>query len=55
MRRVKKKKKGSKGQRTKSPTPSRAIDALIGDEEKNRKPIKKKKKETGSEVPTQLP
>ena len=28
-----KKKKGSEGQRTKPPTPSRATDALIGDEQ----------------------
>ena len=32
-----KKKKGIKGSRTKPPAPSRAIDALIGDEEQNGK------------------
>ena len=36
-----KKKKGNKGQRTKSPTPTRASDALIGDEEKNGKQKKR--------------
>ena len=35
----------------KPPTSTRAINALIGDEEQNGKP---KKKETGSETPTQL-
>ena len=44
MRRAKKKKKGIKGQRTIPLTLAQAIDALVGDEEKNGK---KKKKETG--------
>ena len=47
MRRVKKK-KGNEGQRTKPPTPTRAIDALIGDEEQNGNRRKKKKKERRS-------
>ena len=48
MRRVKKK-KGIEAQRVKPLTPSRAIDALIGDEEQNGKHKKegKKKKKTG--------
>ena len=46
-----KKTKGSKGQRKKLPTPTRAIDALIGDEEQNGK----QKKETGNGTTTQLP
>ena len=33
----KKKEKGGKGQRIKPPTPTRAVDALIGDEEQNGK------------------
>ena len=37
LRRAKKKKPGSKGQRTKPPTPTRAVDALIGDEGQNGK------------------
>ena len=32
-----KKRKGNEAQMVKHPTPSRAIDALIGDEEQNRK------------------
>ena len=50
MRRAKKK-KGIEGQMVKPSTPTRAINALIGDEEQNGK--QKKEKETGS--PTQLP
>ena len=53
MRRAKKR-KGIKAQRTKPPTPTRAIDALIGDEEKNEKQ-KKKKEEARSGPLTQLP
>ena len=36
-----------KGQRTKPPIPPRAIDALIGDEEQNRKQKKKKNRKRG--------
>ena len=47
MRRTKKK-KGSKGQEVKSPTPTQAIDALISDEEQNKK-YKKEEKERNTE------
>ena len=42
VRRVKKRKR-IEAQRAKHPTPSRTIDALIGDEEQNGKQEKKKK------------
>ena len=42
-------------QRVKPPTSSWAIDALIRDEEYNRKQKKEKKIETESRSPTQLP
>ena len=44
------KKKGIKGQRAKFISATRAIDALIGDEEQDGK-----QKERGSRIPTQLP
>ena len=47
MRRAKKKKE-SKGQRAKPPTPIRAIDALIGDEKQNGKQKKGKIKKQGA-------
>ena len=47
-----KRRKEIKSPRAKPPTPTRAIDALIGDEEQVKK---KKTKEIGSETPTQLP
>ena len=46
-----KKKKGIEEQRAKPPTPTRATNALIGDEEQNGK----EKKETGSVPPSKLP
>ena len=46
-----KKRKGIEVQRVKHPTPSRAINGLIGDE----KQYGKQKKETESGTPTQLP
>ena len=46
--------KGIEAQKVKHRTPSQAIDAVTGDEEKNGKQ-KNKKKETGSGTPTQLP
>ena len=52
--RIVKKRKGIKAQKVKSPTPSWAIDVLIGNEEQIRKQ-ENKKKETGSGSPTQLP
>ena len=48
-----KKRKGIDSQRMKHPTPPRAIDALIGDEEQNGK-LKRTEKKAGSESPTQL-
>ena len=49
-----KERKGIEVQRAKPPTPTRAIDVLIGNEEQNEK-YKRKKKETESELLTQLP
>ena len=49
MRRMKKK-KGAEVQKVKPPTPTLAIDALIGDEEQNEN-RKKEQKETGSASP----
>ena len=48
------KRKGIETQRVKHPTPSRAIDALIGDEEQNGK-IENKKKEKGKVSLIQIP
>ena len=42
-----KKKKGSKRQRAKPPTPTQLIDALIGDEKQNGKQANRKRKEQG--------
>ena len=53
MRRVKKK-NGSKGQILKFPTSTQGIDELRGEKEQSRKWKKEKRKETGSEPPTQL-
>ena len=49
-----KKKRNGLGQRVKPSTPTQAIDARIGEEEKNRKQ-EEKKKETVSGPSTQLP
>ena len=46
--------KGTEAQRMKPPTPTWAIDALIGDKEHNEKQ-NKKKKETEQGPPTQIP
>ena len=43
------------GQRAKTSTPTLVIDALIEEEEQNRKQIEEQKKETGNGSPTQLP
>ena len=51
-RRVKKR-KGIEAQRGKPPTPTRAFEALIGDEEQNEKQ-KKKKKDIWSGPPPQI-
>ena len=45
-------KKGRKGERAKPPTLIQTIDLFIRGEEQNEK---RKKKETGSGLPTQLP
>ena len=48
--------KGIEAQRVKRPTPSRATDALIGEEEnKKGKQEKEKQTETENGFPTQLP
>ena len=52
-RRVKKR-KGIEAQEAELPTQTRAMDALIGEDEQHRK-RRKKRKETGSGTPTQLP
>ena len=43
-----KKRKGIEARRVKRPTPSRVIDALIGDEEQNRKQKRTKGKKQGA-------
>ena len=43
-----KKRKGIEAQRVKPPTPSRETDALIGDEEQNRKQKRTERKKQGS-------
>ena len=43
-----KKRKGIEAQRMKHPTPSRAIDAIIGDEEQNGKQKRPKRKKQGT-------
>ena len=47
MRRAKKR-KGIETQRVKHPTPSRAFDALLGDEEQNGKQKRTKRKKPGA-------
>ena len=54
-KRKKEGKRKDKSQRMKLPTSSQAIDALIGNEEQNRKKKKEKKIEIGSGPPAQLP
>ena len=49
-----KERKGTEAQKAKTPTPTRVIDALIGDGEQNEKQ-KNKKKETVRGPSTQLP
>ena len=46
-----KKRKGTEAKRTKLLPPSRAIDALTGDDEQNRKPKKEKKERNGERAP----
>ena len=46
--------KNGLGQRVKPFTPTQAIDARMGEEEKNRKQKEEQNEETGSGVPTQL-
>ena len=53
MKRLKKR-KGIEAQRVKRPIPFQAIDALIGDEEQNRK-LKRTKRKKWSGSPAQLP
>ena len=53
--RRKEQRKNESGQRVKLSTPTQAIDARMGEEEKNRKQKGEQKKETGSGPPAQLP
>ena len=54
-RRMKEQRKKGLGQMAKPSTPTHAIDAHTGEEEKNRKQNEEQKNETGSEPPTQQP
>ena len=45
------KKKGGKEQRAKSPTPTRAIDALIGDDEQSEKQKEEEKERNRERIP----